>query len=133
MYRNRYFRDPIRLMASIIVLILFAIYTIFFKTYTSIICAGSYCNLYTQTGVLGFKHQYDKFKRSDVVDLKFRESYHSTKRSRHTDFTPILVMKDGSEYELPFKYCYSRSKAEYIVREIRGNEYYKETSKSRLW
>ena len=118
-------------MASIIVVILFGIYTIFFKTYDSIICAGSYCNLYTQTGVLGFKHQYDKFKRSDVVGFKFQESTHSAKKSRHTDYRPVLIMNDNSEYELPFKYCYNKNNAEYIVREIRGNKYFKQ--KSNLW
>lgn len=113
---------------TLICVIIFLFFVMFIEPYNTIICAGSYCSLYTQTGCLGFKHQYDKFKRTDVVGYRFNTLLH--KRSRNTtNFRLVLIMKDSSEFKLPFRFgYYNKNKAEYIVKGIRSNKYFKKTS-----
>lgn len=131
-YERDYFNRRLGYILSIIATIIAGFFLIFIRTYDTIICSGNYCNLYSQSGVFGIKNKYDSFKRSDVVGFQFDESHHSTDSSKysstHTDYRPILIMNDGEHYELPFKYCRNRTKAEAVVKQIRGKNYFKESN-----
>ncbi len=123
------------LLAAAIFLPIIAIYMVFFASYESITCIGSYCNLYKQTGMFGRKHLYDKFKRDDVVNFVIYETRHTSGSTRHrrthTDYRPVLIMKDGSRYSLPFKFCKEYSEAFDMGTKIRSNKYFKKSNS--LW
>ncbi len=112
-----------RFFMAMIVLAIFAVFFVFFNTYHSINCVYNKCTTYKQTGMFGFKKLDYSFNRKDIEKYEIGTNRHRTHSRRHsysyhTDYYPILVMKDGQEHRMPFEFCRDKYRAEEFALDI---------------
>lgn len=110
-----------RFFMAMIGLAIFAVFFVFFNTYHSINCVYNKCTTYKQTGLFGFKTTDYSFNRKDVAKYEIATRHHRSggrHSSYHTDYYPILVMKDGQEHRMPYQYCRAKYRAEEFALDI---------------
>ena len=104
---------------------------VFFNEYNTFSCAGQYCIEQQKTGFFGGQTRSSDIKRYDIVDIDISRTDHfraGKHRRSHYDYSPILIMKDGTRYPLKLKFCGSKQKAVNLLVKIRGNKNFKETT-----
>lgn len=108
-----------------------AVDLVFLSYYNTFSCRDTYCREQVKTGFFG-KTQYGDFlKREDIVDIDVKSRYHvrtGKHEYSHDDYSPVLVMKDGTRHELKLQYCKGKESAINLIVKIRGNKNFKETT-----
>lgn len=123
------FRD-IRVIFGITIMIIVAV---FFLPIDTLICAGGICKGYHQTGTIGFKTLQYQFRVDDILYHTYKTDPHRVRRSRgsystHTDYSPVLHLKDGRTIELPLQFCYNQNKADEFLQAIKSKKYTKKSN-----
>lgn len=116
---------------AILWLLIKSVEWVFFDEYNTFSCTGKYCIEQQKTGFFGHMVHGSSINRYDIVDIDISSSYHyrtGKHRRSHYDYSPILIMKDGTRYPLKLKYCGSKQKAINLIVKIRGNKNFKETT-----
>ena len=106
------------------------IFFLFLVEYNIFSCTGQYCRQQYKVGFFGRLVHSPSINRYDIVDIEVSSSYHyrSGKRSSsHYDYSPVLIMKDGTRYPLRLKYCRGKQNAIDLIVKIRGKKNFKET------
>lgn len=126
-----YSKSDIGIFLVILWLLIKVVEWVFFDEYNTFSCTGQYCIEQQKTGFFGHQIHSSNIKRYDIVDIDISSSYHyrtgKHKRS-HYDYSPILIMKDGTHHPLKLKYCNSKEKAVNLIVKIRGKKNFKETT-----
>ncbi len=93
---------------------------------SSINCSGNTCSLKQRLGIFGIKKSQKSFNRNDIVKYHLQDFRHTDIaryiHSSHTDYVPVLEMKDGSAIILPFSFCREPYKAEELVSKVKSDK-----------
>ena len=72
------------------------------------------------------KKSQKSFNRNDIVKYHLQDFRHTDIaryiHSSHTDYVPVLEMKDGSAIILPFSFCREPYKAEELVSKVKSDK-----------
>lgn len=105
-----------RFIIAMVFFIIYATYFVFFKEFNSINCIYNKCTTYKQNGIFGIKRRTFSFSREDIERYEIGSKTHRTKHrhhySYHTDYYPILVLKNGNKLSMPYRYCRDKYAAE---------------------
>lgn len=111
-----------RFIIALVFFIIYATYFIFFKEFNSINCIYNKCTTYKQNGILGIKRTAFNFSRSDIERYEIGTKSHRTGSKHHhkyhTDYYPIIVLKNGGQFSLPYNYCHEKYAAEEFALDI---------------
>lgn len=102
---------------------------ILFTPMSSMDCSGNVCSINQKLGLFGIKQFQKSFERSDILKYHLQDFRHTNIaryiHSSHTDYVPVLEMKDGSTIILPFSFCREPYKAEELVNQVKGDKDFK--------
>ena len=132
-YRRTRYNGPFANAIFVILCIVATINTLFFQQIDTLICAGGICNCYQQTGTFGMKKLQYKFRTDDILKHTYKTSYHRESSSHgsyrtHTDYSPVLYLKDGRTIELPLQFCRNQNRADEFVQAIKSKKYTKKSN-----
>ena len=100
-----------------------------FTPMSSMDCSGNTCSINQKLGLFGIKKTQKSFERSDILKYHLQDFRHTNIaryiHSSHTDYVPVLEMKDGSTIILPFSFCREPYKAEELVKQVKSDKDFK--------
>ena len=108
------FTKDFRYTLAMISIVIMLIYTIFFHSYDTIDCVYNNCTLYKRIGIFGFKMKGQTFSRKGIESYDFETQSHRPGKSTHTDYYPILKMKNSEPIYIPFSFCSKHSAEEFV-------------------
>lgn len=102
---------------------------VLFMPTSSINCSGNTCSINQKLGLFGIKKSQKSFERQDIQKYHLQDFRHTNIaryiHSSHTDYVPVLEMKDGSTIILPFSFCREPYKAEELVNKVKSDKDFK--------
>ena len=97
-----------------------------FTPTSSINCSGNICSINQKLGFVGISKSEKIFDRTNIVKYHLQDFRHTNIaryiHSSHTDYVPVLEMKDGSAVIIPFSFCREPYKAEELVSKVKSDK-----------